>query len=195
MRDGVALGLTASRTNLALCVNIATFQMAWAGNIIGSVIVGLLMSALCLVAHFFMLGAVVPASHRRRLGEALWIACVISFGWLVESFFLLSSALALDGSSLTSSLAIGSVPLWLLLIWACFATTFRFSMSFFVRHPHWALLAGALACFSYASGVALQDSVSFGMDPLPALLIIAGVWSIAFAGMSECYRRFWEKEI
>lgn len=190
-RYATALRPTASRRILALCANIVAFQVAWAGNILGSVSVGLTVSALCLGTHFFLLSVIVPVSHRRQLREALWIVFVVAFGWLVESFLLYTSVLSLDGSSFT----VGAVPLWLLLIWACFATTFRFSMHFFVRHPYWALLAGAMACFSYASGVALRGSVSFGLEPLPALCIIAGVWSLAFAAMSECYRRFWELKI
>jgi Protein of unknown function (DUF2878) len=178
-----------NRSNSALLLNLIAFQLAWLANIAGPVQLGLLISVGCLVLHFFVLRVWLFDTTERLKHEAIWILAVVFLGWLVESLLFFTSVLKME----MIELGVGQIPLWLIFIWACFATTFRLSMNFFVRHPLWAFFAGSFATLSYAGGVAMNPTVAFGRDAFSALVIIACVWSVLFAGMCEVYRRYWER--
>ncbi|UTW04331.1 DUF2878 domain-containing protein [Amphritea atlantica] len=150
MRSGLSQGFW---------VNQAGFQLAWwcailfTGQSLPVLITLLLLHCLC---------------HRQPLNEAYVVIACGLIGFCVDllltavGFFRFESA--------------ATPPLWLLLLWFCFAATLRQSLSFF--HNRWVLASvcgGVSGSLAYIAAAKL-GAVSIGLSTLPGFLILMFIW-------------------
>lgn len=72
-----------------------------------------------------------------------------------------------------------SIPIWLITLWACFASTLSHGLGFF-GHATWLkVIAGCLAPLSYIGGQQF-NAVIFGQPLFTTYLVLALVWSGLF---------------
>lgn len=132
--------------------------------------------------------AALTAAHvalaRDRRGEAALVAAALVTGLAVESWQIGSGTYRLlEGAPA------GGVPFWLLMLWAQFATTFRFSLARVMTRPARAMLFGAIGGpLAFLAGerfgaVALQVPLGPGL----ARLVVA--WALALGGLAWLTRR------
>lgn len=70
------------------------------------------------------------------------------------------------------------LPLWLLLVWAQFATLFHYALYWLTERPLLAALFGAVGGpLAYWGGIRL-GAAKFGPDPLLSLTVLALLWTL-----------------
>jgi hypothetical protein len=83
------------------------------------------------------------------------------------------------------------IPLWLVALWACFATTINHSLSFMKNRPLvQAVFAGFGGPSSYFAGQRL-GSVEFGYSLPVTLVVLSIIWIILFSLFTSLSRN-WE---
>lgn len=159
--------------NWRLILNIVLFQAGWFACLLLSGIYPVLITAIILCAHYTI---VVPKTQRFPETVLLFKALVI--GFLLEVFYLYFGILVKVGGESPLSLL---PPVWLLLIWVLFATTFRHGL-LWLKHKPWlsALFAAVAAPISYYSGAALNTAMDLGESTGVSLLVIAISWALVF---------------
>lgn len=161
-------------------LNYVAYQAGWLGALVGAATghgtAGAVLAA-CLTA-----GHVGLARDRR--GEAVLVVAALGAGLAVESWQLAAGTYRL----LAGTPAV-TVPLWLLMLWAQFATTFRFSLARLMTRPGAAILFGAIGGpLAFLAGqrigaVALQEPLT------PALVRLMVAWALALGGLAWLTRR------
>jgi len=163
-------------------VNYALYQTGWLAAILGAA----LHQEAVGVSLALLLTAVHVALVRERRIEIRLLVGVVAAGYILESLQLAAGTYHTQ----TTLLPDGSPAAWLLVLWAQFATTFRFSLRRILQHPVWAILFGALGgplAFVAADRLGALDllaPVSHGM------LRLALAWAVALGGFSWLTRRW-----
>jgi hypothetical protein len=161
-------------TTWRLIANIGLFQAGWFACILLSVPWALLVVIAALLVHFFII-----VSREKILSELYIVVVVLVVGVILESMYLWSQVLIRTDGSLIP-------PIWLLLIWVMFATTFRYSMSWLrAKLLLAAIFAGVAAPMSYFAGANLNASVSVNENLMFSLAIISVSWAIVFPLMMK----------
>ena len=152
-----------------LMVNLALFQAGWFACLLLPLVYALLVAVVILLIHFAML---VPRMDWRS--EAVLLMKAVAVGAVLEVAYLLFGILVkVEGGILP--------PLWLLIIWVLFATTFRHGL-FWLRDRRLmsALFAALAAPGSYFGGATLNESMDLGEPIIISLLVVAVSWAIVF---------------
>lgn len=168
----------------ALIFNALLFQLAWLANVMNVGLLPVLVSALVVAVHLLMVRHFFDSAASGR--ESLWLLLVTVAGFFVE--FGLSHFGVLRHEPPTLSLF--GVPVWLLLLWLVFATTFRFSLIFLRDRIAWSVVLGAGAALSYWGGAALNTTSQLGNPAWSALLWIALVWALVLPALVVFHRRY-----
>jgi len=150
---------------LIKALNVVLFNMAWALCVLGGNDVALVTVVVVLILHMLF---VAP-----DWSEIVLLVMIASLGIAIDTLWFLTGVLQNpDGSSL--------LPIWLVALWFCFSTTCAHCFSFLHNRLLLASLLGAVfGSFSYWAGVRLSD-VSFGVDVLYGVLMIAALWCVLF---------------
>ena len=139
------------------CTLGAARGMAWAGPVAVAAIIGWHLSR-----------------ARRPADELMLIALAAAAGLIAETALLVSGWVAYPGASAPGGLP----PLWMVSLWALFATTFNVSLRALRARPLIASVLGAVgAPAAYYAGAGMGALTL--MSPAPALAAIALVWAIA----------------
>lgn len=125
-----------------IIVNAALFQLCWfLGVVVGEwwVLLGLIP----LAVHFIM-------TVQKPIADAFIVMCVALTGIIIDSLLSLSGVYRFAPESLTK---FWSIPMWLALLWACFALTVTRSMSWVFSRPRWlfpaiCMVSGPLSYFA-----------------------------------------------
>ena len=148
-----------------VCTLGAAHGLAWAGPVAAAAIVA------------WHLGRA-----RRAVDELILVALAAASGLVVETALLQSGWIAYaDATSLA--------PLWIVALWALFATTFNVSLRALRGHPAIAAALGAVgAPAAYYAGARLGALEL--VAPAPALAAIAIAWAVATPALLRAARRF-----
>lgn len=148
-------------------VNLLGFQLAWWSAVLfmdqaWPLLVALLVLHLCL--------------HRQPGQEAKVLVLVALLGYTIDSLLTRIGVFQFaTGASLP--------PLWLALLWLCFAATLRQGLSWFNRRLILAAIAAGIAgSSSYLAG-AQFGAVSLGLPFLQSAIILAIIWSLLFPAL------------
>lgn len=125
--------MTAGRT---LAVNYAAYQAGWLAAV-GGAAVGHGAAGAALAGGLTLMHL---ALARPRAPDAWLVAAALAVGLGVESWQMSAGTYRLLGGEPPAGLP----PLWLLALWAQFATTFRFSLQRVMARPWAAALLGAV---------------------------------------------------
>jgi hypothetical protein len=160
-------------TATSFWLNLIGFQAAWwACALYGNT--GALAALAWLLAHL--------ALHRQRLTELRVVLACSVVGWLVDAALSASGWLILPYSPWV-------LPLWLLVLWACFAATLNNSLQFMQHKFGLAALLGATGGpLSYYAGMEL-GRLAFP-STLTSLIVLAGVWALLLPGLLYLARKF-----
>jgi Protein of unknown function (DUF2878) len=134
--------------NLRVVVNVIAYQCAWFACVLGAAaqrpVLGLAVAVVVVSWHLH-----TAATPRREL-QLLAIAILV--GTAFESLLVASGWIRMAPSLLTGSFT----PLWMVAVWAAFATTLNVSLR--ALRPHYLLAAGLAAIgapLAYAAGARL----------------------------------------
>ena len=158
---------------MGLVANALLFQFGWLACVLGGDRVAVPVAAALLLLHWWFFS--------REAAEWLCIAFTVAIGVALD--ITLESAGVLQFANDTP------IPLWLVALWALFATTLNHSLRWLQPHWAWAALLGAGAGpFSYWSGVQL-DAAWFGIGTLAACGVLAACWGLLLPFLSAMMRR------
>jgi hypothetical protein len=159
---------SAGRTT-TLVVNIALFQIGWFACVLGGASgrpwLGSGIAAAVVGWHLWR-----SAQPRRELA-LLGLAGAIGFGW--DSLLVALGVFSYP----SGTLAAGTAPVWMLMLWLVFATTLNVSLRWMKTLPVPAIAIGAIGGpLAYYAGFKL-GAVEFA-DPVVALGAQAAGWSV-----------------
>jgi Protein of unknown function (DUF2878) len=166
----------------AFLLNYLAYQAGWCAAILGAAY-GLgtpgAVAALALTAGHVWLA-------RDRAGELALVVAAAATGVIVESWQIGSGTYRI----LAGAPADGAAPpLWLLALWAQFATTFRFSLAGVMRRPLRAMLFGAIGGpVAFLAGERL-GAVVLQAPLLPGVSRLVVAWALALLWLSWLTRR------
>jgi hypothetical protein len=168
-------------TRRLIIVNVIAYQCAWFACVLGAAagkpFIGMLVVGAVLVWHL--------SQARAPLRELQLIGIVTAIGAAFETTLVASGLVSMTPTQLLG----GLTPLWMVALWAAFASTLNVSLRTF-RH-RWllcALLAGIGAPLAYLAGVrlgALQWAHAW-----PALLAIGAGWALLTPLLLKSAQRF-----
>ena len=177
---------------LSKIINVVIYQVGWFSCVLGAAL-GFPLSgavgALALVAVHLLL-----TDSRKAEIQLLLATCLL--GVVVDS---LQQAAGLFTFKTDPRWPLW-LPLWVFVIWAQFATMFRFALHWLAGRYLLGALFGALGGpLAYWGGIR-KGAATFGDNPLMTLLVLAFVWSMVtplllwlrdkLARTEGCYRRF-----
>lgn len=153
-----AVNLVAYQTGWFALVLSAAAHRSWLGILIGLAIVGL---------HLWRV---------RHRSEAILIGAAVAWGLLAESVLLGAGFIQYASANpLLQWLA----PAWILVLWALFATTLRYSLRWLLGRPLLAgLLGSALGPLAFRAGEAL-GAVRFAPVRWTTYAALAVVWGLS----------------
>ena len=162
-------------------LNYGAYQLGWLAAILGAAS-GYGTAGACV-------GFVLTAGHvllaRDRRGELVLVLAALAAGVAVESWQIASGTYRVLADAAPGALP----PLWLLALWAQFATTFRFSLRGIMTRPRAALLFGALGGpLAFLAGERL-GAVVLTAPLAPGLARLVVAWAAALAGLAWGARR------
>ena len=157
-------------------LNLAIFQAGWIVCVVGGDLYAIAYTAIALLIHHW---CVLEKNSEWQL-----IAIVTVVGSLWDILMALSGMLYYADSGFLG------IPIWLICLWALFATTFMHSLSWFSRYL-WvaAVFAAVMGPASYWFGSELSDAY-FGTPILISLVVMAVGWSILFPAGIYLTRRY-----
>jgi hypothetical protein len=146
--------------------NLAIFQVGWIVCVVGGDLYAVAYTVIALLIH-----------HRyvlEKISEWQLVAIVTVVGSLWDMLMASSGMI-----HYTDSVFLG-IPIWLICLWALFATTFMHALSWLNRYL-WlaAVFAALLGPASYWFGSELSDAY-LGAPILTSLAIMAAGWSMLF---------------
>lgn len=161
-------------------LNYVAYQVGWlaaiAGAATGHGTAGAALACALTAAHVLL--------ARDRRGEAALVMAALLTGVAVESWQIASGTYRL----LEGAPAAG-VPFWLLMLWAQFATTFRFSLARVMTHPPRAMLFGAIGGpLAFLAGERL-GAVALQVPLGPGLARLVVAWALALAVLAWLTQR------
>ena len=143
-------------------INLIAFDIAWFGLVYwGNLFIPFALLMLCL--HFYFVS-------KTRKNEFYLICAVTLIGIYVDSMLqFLGVFVFADGQMM---------PLWLITLWFCFASTICHSLKFLQKSKLFQVLVGALlAPISYIAGNEM-NAVSFGLTVTNTFVILSILWSL-----------------
>jgi hypothetical protein len=157
-------------------LNLAIFQAGWIVCVVGGDLYAIVYTAIALLIHHWYV--------LEKNSEWQLIAIVTVVGSLWDILMALSGMLYYADSGFLG------IPIWLICLWALFATTFMHSLSWFSRYL-WiaAIFAAVMGPASYWFGSELSDAY-FGTPILISLVVMAVGWSILFPAGIYLTRRY-----
>jgi hypothetical protein len=166
---------------LRLAVNVVAYQCAWFACVLSAAaqrpVIGLLVVAAVLLWHLYS-----APEPRRELGL---IAIAALVGAAFESVLVASGWVRMPPAALLGSVT----PLWMVALWAAFATTLNVSLR--ALRPHYllsALLGGVGAPLAYYAGAGL--GALQWVEEVPALLVIGAGWALLTPLLMKSAQRF-----
>jgi hypothetical protein len=169
-----------------MIVNFIGFYLAW----IGLVLVGNLFIPFAIGLIALHLSMVVKSS-RLRIAEVKLITSLVIVGVIVDNALTYFSVFNFPGNSSINFIAI---PLWLVVLWACFAATIAHSLK---PIGHSRLLQAAIgavfAPMSYVAGQKL-GAVEFVYSFLNTYIVLAVVWAFLLILSFQLKHFFFERE-
>ena len=162
------LNFLAFQAGWIACVGSAANGLAWVGLLVVGIVVGL---------HL--------AQAARPGQELRLIVLAMVMGLLFDSLLANSGWLRYAGEGVVAGMA----PVWIVAMWALFATTLNVSMSWLRDRPVVALLAGAVfGPLSYMAGQRLGglEFIDFNM----AIVALALIWALAMPVLMLAASRF-----
>ncbi|WP_295386096.1 DUF2878 domain-containing protein [uncultured Thiodictyon sp.] len=150
-------------------INFAAYQIAWFACVLGGAHglpwVGVAVTAVAIAIHL----ALVPTPVR----DALLILAVAVIGALWDGLLVWFGLLQYPSGMLLPWLA----PVWIIAMWAGFATLLHVALRWLIGRPWLAALFGAVGGpLAFYAGMRL-GAVNFP-DPVAALIVLALGWSI-----------------
>lgn len=155
---------------LSRLINVALYQLGWFACVLGaawgSPLTGALLALLLLATHLLL------ASERGAELRLMLCTCLLGVG-------IDSSQQALGLFRFTADPAWPLwLPLWVFVIWAQFATLFRYALFWLSGRPLLAAVFGLLGGpLAYGAGVRL-GAAQFGDNLAASLLSLALVWAL-----------------
>lgn len=146
-----------------LWVNLIGFNIAWWCAILLREEGVLILSAL-LLAHLF--------GHRQPVREALVIVLCGVLGFVVDLLLTRAGLFIFAGGHWP--------PLWLLLLWFCFAATLRQSLGLFRTRMVLAAVCGAVAGSVTYLAAARLGAVMLGASELAMFSLLSLIWLVLF---------------
>jgi hypothetical protein len=164
-----------------LVMNALLFQVAWFGAVLGAArgLPWLGVIAVAGVVGWHLARARQPA---REIGL---IALALATGAVFETLLVQAGLLRFDGGAMLA----GTAPVWMVALWANFATTLNVSLRALRPRLLAAALLGAIgAPLAYFAGQKL-GAVQF-LQPGPAVVVIAAAWAMLTPALFLAARRF-----
>jgi len=154
-------------------LNFVAYQLAWFACVLGAA--HHLASA---GAAFAIAVTAVHLALRRDASELRLVACAAAIGFLVDSALVRAHFVEFASASLD-----GWAPFWMVSLWMAFATTLNHSLRWLTSRPWVATLSGAIGGpLAYLAGAKLGAMTL--ASPVPAMLLIAGLWAVAMGILS-----------
>jgi hypothetical protein len=152
--------------------NLIAFNIVWFGLVmLGNLFVP--VALLWLAVHL--------VQSQYKISEMKLVVAVAAIGASID--------LALSFAGIFNFSSTNLLPLWLLVLWCCFAATIAHSLSFLSEKPIWQLGVGAIfPPLSYFAGAQL-GAVTFGFSTLFTLSILSVIWAlllVVFFGLKSC---------
>jgi hypothetical protein len=164
-----------------LVMNAVLFQFAWFGAVLGAArgLPWLGVIAVAAVVAWHLARARQPA---REFGL---VALALAMGAVFETLLVQAGLLQFEGGALLA----GTAPVWMVALWASFATTLNVSLRALRPRLLAAALLGAIgAPLAYLAGQKL-GAVQFP-QPGSALAVIAAGWAVLTPLLFLAARRF-----
>lgn len=153
--------------------NFVAYQCAWFAVILGAAH-GMAQEG---VAVAVLVAAVHLALRPERV-ELQLIGAAVLAGLVVDSALVVSGRV-----QFAAAWPQGLAPLWMLSLWAAFATTLNHSMRWLMARPAVAALAGAMGGpLAYLAGAKLGALTL--VAPLASLTLIAVLWLLAMGALA-----------
>jgi hypothetical protein len=167
--------------NRAVVMNVVAYQCAWFACVLGAAAqhpaIGMIMVAGVIAWH--LRSAPEPRRELRLIGVA--VLCGLAF----ETVLAASGWVRMEPSPILGKLT----PLWMVALWAAFATTLNVSLrAFRARYLLSAVLAGIGAPLAYHAGAGL--GALHWVEPAPALVLIAVGWAMLMPLLMNAAQRF-----
>ena len=162
-------------------VNYALYQIGWFACVLGAASqrpwTGCLIAMILVGVHLALSG--------ERLLEVQLVLLATAVGAVVEMIQIAAGTYRFTSGTVHDALP----PPWLLVMWAQFATTFRFSLRSVVMRPRLAVLFGAVGGpIAFLAGERL-GAVTLRPPLAPSLLRLSISWAIALLVFSVVVRR------
>lgn len=143
-------------------INLIAFDIAWFGLVYwGNLFIPFALLMLCL--HFYFVS-------KNRISEFYLISTVTLIGVLVDSMLQYLGVFAFPEGQM--------MPLWLITLWFCFASTLCHSLKILQKSKLFQALVGALlAPISYLAGNEM-NAVSFGLTVTNTFVILSVIWGL-----------------
>lgn len=157
-------------------LNLAIFQAGWIVCVVGGDSYAIAYTAIALLIHHWYV--------LEKNSEWQLIAIVTVVGSLWDILMALSGMIYYADSGFLG------IPIWLICLWALFATTFMHALSWLNRYL-WiaAVFAAVMGPASYWFGSDLSDAY-FGTPILTSLVVMAVGWSTLFPAGIYLTRRY-----
>jgi hypothetical protein len=166
---------------LRLVTNVAVYQCVWFACVLSAAAnrpwIGIAAAAAAVLLHLYL----APAPRRELPLILLAIVAGAAFeSLLVASGWVRSSPALLFGSVM---------PVWMVALWAAFATTLNVSLrALRRRYLLTAVIAAVGAPLAYQAGVAL--GALQWVQATPALLLVAAGWAVLLPLLMRTAQRF-----
>ncbi|WP_206484318.1 DUF2878 domain-containing protein [Thalassotalea sp. G2M2-11] len=147
--------------------NFIGFQISWLGLVLwGNLFIPIAL--LWLTIHFIRLSVV----QRRQDAQVIFLVALL--GICFDSALIWIGVFEFNDNIFNSVF----IPMWLMVLWCCFAATLTHSLSFLANLPFLQIACGAIvAPLSYYAGYQLS-AVNFGYSISFTLGILAIYWSV-----------------
>jgi hypothetical protein len=178
--------------SLSKIINIVLYQVGWFSCVLGAAYGFPLSGALGAFA-LVLLHLLLTDTRKAEIQLAI---CSCLIGVVIDSLQQAAGLFTFKADPLWPLW----LPLWIFVVWAQFATLFRFALHWLSgRYLLGAFLGGLGGPLAYWGGIRL-GAASFGDSPLITLVVLAFVWAGVtplllwsrqkLASAEGCYRRF-----
>lgn len=155
---------------MAVAANLLLFQAGWFACVLGAARGFPWQGALVAL----LIAAFIVSRSPQPLDELVLVAVATLLGFAFDSALTLAGWVDFEGAVPTHFVA----PVWMVALWALFATTLNVSLRWLREWPALGVLFGALGGpAAYYAGERL-GALQFA-DPLPGLAAVAAGWALA----------------
>lgn len=156
--------------------NLIGFNITWFGLVcFGNSFIPIAIVLLLIHCLFFL----------KNKQELLLIFTVCAIGICVDSLLKYSNIFIFEKNSF--------IPLWLVFLWGCFATTLSHSLNFLGNSIWFQCLAAIIAPFSYIAGHQF-GAVTFGYSLVITYCLLVLIWSFLFIAFFQLKSSLFKNE-